>query len=215
MSTSMMDLGPGNWEVSDIRRHVIQVHVPALESVLVTAYDLAIFETFERTYRRRNPSRSSTWALDLRKSLCRGDVLGPIAAELAGGLERAGIDQIAGSGFGAFPLVGAVLGCAPSLMGGFVRPADKGYGFGERVEGALDPSRPVALLDDLLGSGRSALAAVGILGDAGIVVTEVHTVFSFGFRTGAAALGQAGIAHRCLATLTPEPAFQVPRELAT
>jgi orotate phosphoribosyltransferase len=199
--------------VIGVRRHLIEAHVPELRPVLVRAYDLAVFESFERTYRRRDPRRTTTWALDLRKPLCRGEILAPVAAELAAGLERAELDQVAGFGFGAYPLVGAVLAAAPALTGGFVRPAAKGYGFGEGIEGALDPARPVALLDDLLGSGRSALTAAGILAAAGLVVTEVHTVFGLGFRRGTAALGEAGIAHRCLATLTPDPAFQLPREL--
>jgi hypothetical protein len=53
-----------------------------------------------------------------------------------------------------------------------------------------------------------------VLGAQGFEVTEVHTVFAFAFRAGATALGKAGISHRCLATLSPEPAFQVPRELS-
>jgi orotate phosphoribosyltransferase len=196
-----------------MRRHALDVHVPDLEPVLLRVYDLAIFESYERTFKRPGSSRRTTWGLDLRRPLCRGELLGPIAAELASGIERSGIGQVAGYGFGAYPLVGAVVAVSPALVGGFVRPKNKPYGFGERVEGALDPSQPVALLDDLLGSGRAALNVARVLREAGLEVAEVHTVFALGFRRGTSALGEEGLAHRCLATLWPDPAFQVPREL--
>ena len=198
-----------------MRRHRVRVHVPALEPLLLGAYDRAIYESFERTYARRGPAeRSSTWALDLRKPLAHGAILAPIARELARGLEEAGIAQVAGFGFGAYPLVGAVVAASRSLAGGLIRPSEKEYGFGELVEGDLDPAIPVALVDDLLGTGRAALSAARLLGAQGIEVTEVHTVFAFSFRPGATALGKAGIAHRCLASLSTEPAYQVPRELS-
>jgi orotate phosphoribosyltransferase len=199
----------------DMRRHRLQVHVAELAPVLLEAYDRAIYESFERTYvRRGNDQGRSRWALDLRKPLSHGAILAPIARELAAGLEEAGITQVAGFGFGAYPLVGAVVAVSPSLTGGLVRPAAKEYGFGERVEGDLDPGLPVALVDDLLGTGRAALSAAKLLGAQGFEVSEVHTVFAFAFRSGTTVLGQAGIAQRCLATLSAEPAFQVPRELS-
>ena len=189
-----------------MRRHRIQVHVVELAPVLLEAYDRAIYESFERTYKRRGNDRGhSRWALDLRKPLSHGTILAPIARELAAGLGEAGITQVAGLGFGAYPLVGAVVAASPSLTGGLVRPAAKEYGFCERVEGDLDPGLPVALVDDLLGSGRAALSAAKVLGARGFEVTEVHTVFAFAFRSGATALGKAGIAHRCLATFSAEP----------
>jgi orotate phosphoribosyltransferase len=198
-----------------VGRHVVRVHVAALEAVLLRTYELGIFESYERPFARRGADElTSTWALDLRVPLSHGEILAPVAEEMAAGLARVGIVQVAGYGFGAYALVGALVASSPGLVGGLLRPRPKTYGFRERVEGDLDPTRPVALVDDLLGSGRTALKVTSVMRDLGLVVTEVHTVFALGFRSGATLLGQAGVAHRCLATLTTDPAFQVPREMA-
>jgi orotate phosphoribosyltransferase len=199
-----------------MRRHSIEVHVQDLAQILLRSYDLAIFESFERSYLRRvrvAQGGTSTWAVDLRIPLSHGDILAPIANEIAAGLRRAGMDQVAGAGYGAFPLVGAVVAASGDLTGGVVRTATKGYGFNERVEGDLDPQRPVALVDDLLGTGQSALQAAEVLRHCGLHVVELHTVFAFAARGGPGRLGRAGISHRCLATLHPEADYQVPREL--
>ena len=201
-----------------MRRHVVDVHVPALAPVLLCAYDLATFEAAERPHERRTrppgqPPRTNAWALDLRIPLLKGEILAPIARELADGLVRAGVFQVAGSGFGAYGLVGAVVAADGQLRGGLIRPEPKGHGFHEQVEGALRPDAPVALVDDLLSSGSTSLAAADLLARNGLRVTEVHTVFALAFRRGAAALGAVGIAHRCLASLHPAAGFQNPREL--
>jgi len=201
-----------------MRRHRLEVHVPRLRDVLTRTYDMAIFESFEREFRRparggEGQPRISPWGLDLRIPLSRAELLTPIASELADGLAAIGVTQVVGAGFGAYALVGAVLASSTTMTGALLREKTKGYGYGAVVEGALSTERPVALLDDLLSTGGTALAVRRLLHEHGFTVTEVHTVFALGFRPGVAALGAAGIGHRCLATLHPDPGFQRPREL--
>lgn len=188
------------------RRHAVDVHVPALHSVLLRAYDLAAFGHDQRPYRKRasgpgSGARSSHWALDMRIPLSRSDVLRPVAREMLAGLGAAGVTQIAGYGYGSYALVGAILAGARQMTGALIRTSAKDYGFCEIVEGELRPDLPVVIVDDLLSSGRSALGAAAILRARGCSVTAVYTVFRFGWRGGRGALRADGMGHKCLATL--------------
>jgi orotate phosphoribosyltransferase len=182
-----------------MRRHIIDVHVPHLDSVLLRAYDLAIFERDERSSRK--PPKDREWALDMRIPLSRSDVLGPIAREMIAALHEADLSQIAGYGFGSYALLGAIVGQAPAMVGALIRESAKSYGFGEIVEGQLVSEAPVVIIDDLLATGRSALRAVAVLREHGFAVTAVYTVFRFDWGHGRSALRAEGISHKCLATV--------------
>ncbi|MFM7149046.1 MAG: orotate phosphoribosyltransferase, partial [Gemmataceae bacterium] len=59
------------------------------------------------------------------------------------------------------------------LEGFFVRKQPKGHGSQERIEGVLPPKARVAIVDDVLTTGGSALQAVQEVEKAGAVVTAV------------------------------------------
>ncbi len=73
----------------------------------------------------------------------------------------------------AGPELGAVaLAAAASLASGLpfliVRKQTKGYGTGNRLEGAWEPGERVCLVEDVVTSGGAAAEAVGALRDAGL-----------------------------------------------
>src|SRR5581483_2288878 len=161
-------------------RLALDVHVPALEGILREVYDTGRFTRRERAYVKRGGEaagvRTSNWALDLRVPLARSELLQPIAAEMAATLQRAGISQIAGRGFGSYQLVGGIVAVGSNLSGGLVRDARKPYAFTE-------------------------LDAANALRKEGYDVIAVYTVFRFAWRRGRSALWAANLGHRCLASL--------------
>jgi orotate phosphoribosyltransferase len=131
------------------------------------------------------------WLLDTRTPMLDGAIFPEIGEVLAERLRARGVEQVAGFGYGAFPMVCAVLAAgqpdAP-FVGGFIRERRKAYGRRRLVEGPLDRSRPVALVDDILNSGRSAARAAALLRSDGFQVDGVLTLFNFTWSGGRARL---------------------------
>ncbi|HYE95900.1 MAG TPA: orotate phosphoribosyltransferase [Rubricoccaceae bacterium] len=136
------------------------------------------------------------WLLDTRTPMLDGEVYHEVGAVLAERLRARGVDQVAGFGYGAFPIVCAILGGGTeehAFSGGFIRERRKPYGRRRLVEGPLDRSRPVALVDDILNSGRSAARAVSLLRSDGFQVAGVLTLFNFTWSGGRPRLEADGL----------------------
>lgn len=126
------------------------------------------------------------WLLDTRMALMEAELYQQIGTTVAAQLIDRGVRQVAGYGFGAYPVVGAVLAApaAGHFSGGLIRESRKPYGRQRLVEGALDPSVPVVVLDDILNSGRSAERAIGLLRQEGFTVGGLFTLFNFTWGSG-------------------------------
>lgn len=135
------------------------------------------------------------WLLDTRMPMLEGDMLREVGTVLAERLRSRDIQQVAGFGFGSYAMVCAVLGMAgkPAFKGGFIREARKPHGRRRLIEGPLDPTRPVVLLDDILNSGRSAARAVALLRSDGFQVAGLMTLFNFTWSGGRARLEAEGL----------------------
>ena len=136
------------------------------------------------------------WLLDTRTPMLDGEVFAEAGAVLAERLRARGVDQVAGFGYGAFPVVTAVLAQSTPdapFKGGFIRERRKSYGRRRLVEGPLDRSRPVALMDDILNSGRSAARAVALLRSDGFRVAGMVTLFNFTWSGGRGRLEGDGL----------------------
>jgi orotate phosphoribosyltransferase len=72
----------------------------------------------------------------------------------------------------------------PPFRGGLIRDERKPHGRRRLVEGPLDASEPVVLLDDILNSGRSATQALTRLENEGFSVVGVMTLFNFTWSSG-------------------------------
>jgi orotate phosphoribosyltransferase len=75
----------------------------------------------------------------------------------------------------------------------YVRSSPKGHGRGNRVEGRLARGARVVLVEDLVSTGGSSLAAVEALRDAGAEVLAVVGVFSYGLARAHDAFRDAGV----------------------
>lgn len=135
------------------------------------------------------------WLLDTRMPMLDGEMFGEVGGVLAERLRAKDASQVVGYGFGAFSLVCSVLSTdgEPPFKGGFIREKRKPHGRRRLVEGPVDSSRPVVLLDDILNSGRSAARAVALLRGEGFEVAGLMTLFSFTWSSGRSRLEADGL----------------------
>ena len=128
--------------------------------------------SFERRKVVLSSGKESDFYLDLRQTLLR-----PRGMLLAGRLalarlsEGPPVDSVGGMAVGAVPFVSAVLAAAAErdaasdLLGFFVRKQGKQHGLGRRIEGGFARGQTVALLEDTVTTGGSALDALDAVVD--------------------------------------------------
>ena len=135
------------------------------------------------------------WLLDTRIPMLESSIFREVGRVLVEKLQERGITQVAGHGYGAYPVVSSVLGSAPDgeWRAGFIRESRKGYGRQRHIEGPIETSRSVVLLDDILNSGQSAERAVTILRKEGFTVDGIFTLFHFTWGGGKSRLENAGL----------------------
>ena len=63
----------------------------------------------------------------------------------------------------------------------YVRPKPKDHGTGSQIEGVLPKGSKVVVIEDLISTGMSSLAAVKALRDAGAEVLGMVAIFTYGF----------------------------------
>lgn len=61
----------------------------------------------------------------------------------------------------------------------YVRSAAKGHGMGNQVEGRIMPGEKTLVIEDLVSTGRSSIAAVKALREAGFLVEGMLAIFSY------------------------------------
>lgn len=135
------------------------------------------------------------WLLDTRMPMLDGDLFNEVGRVLAERLREKGVHQVVGFGFGAYPLVCAVLSAPgdPAFKGGLVRNERKPHGRRRLVEGPIDPGEPVVLLDDIINSGRSAAKAVAKLRSEDLEVVGLMTLFNFTWSSGRTRIETEGL----------------------
>ena len=136
------------------------------------------------------------WLLDTRIPMLEGEIFDEIGDVLAERLHARGVYQVAGFGYGSFPIVCSVLGAEAEgnrFRGGFIRERRKAYGRRRLVEGPVDRSAPVVLVDDILNSGRSASRAIALLRSDCFEVPGVMTLFNFTWSGGKSRLEGEGL----------------------
>jgi orotate phosphoribosyltransferase len=62
----------------------------------------------------------------------------------------------------------------------YVRSSAKGHGMGNKIEGRIMPGEKTVLIEDLVSTGKSSLAAVIALREAGFEVEGMLSIFSYG-----------------------------------
>ena len=91
-----------------------------------------------------------------------------------------------------------------------MRAAAKGHGRQNRIEGRVEAGQRVVLVEDLVSTGGSVLAAADALREAGAEPVAALAVFSYGFAEAGTAFSEAGLPLYTLTTF--ETLARVARE---
>lgn len=75
----------------------------------------------------------------------------------------------------------------------YVRNRPKAHGAGAQVEGAFDVGRSVVLVEDLVSTGGSSIAAARALQEAGLDVAGIIAIFSYGLPVADEAFAMSGL----------------------
>ncbi len=94
---------------------------------------------------------------------------------------------------------GVLLADLLELPFAYVRSSAKDHGRRNRIEGTLNPGQRVLVIEDLISTGGSSLAAVEALREANCTVVGVLAIFQYGFEKARAAFEAQGVP---FATLT-------------
>jgi orotate phosphoribosyltransferase len=116
-------------------------------------------------------------------------------------LEEYGVKSIGGLTMGADPIVGATIAWTQlqgrGLIGFLVRKEQKAHGTGKRIEGPFDKNLPVAIVEDSVTKGGSALQAYDAVREAGGNVRVVVCVVDRG-EGGGEEFAKRGVPFRAL-----------------
>ena len=80
----------------------------------------------------------------------------------------------------------------------YVRPEPKKHGMGNQIEGRLDKTQKVVVVEDLISTGGSSLKVVEALRQAGAEVVGMIAIFTYGFAIADINFEQAGVKLVCL-----------------
>ena len=75
----------------------------------------------------------------------------------------------------------------------YVRPKPKDHGTGSQIEGILEKGAKVVIVEDLISTGMSSLAAKNALVSEGADVMGMVAIFSYGFNTARKAFEEANV----------------------
>ncbi|MGC8750201.1 orotate phosphoribosyltransferase [Hydrotalea sp.] len=154
-----------------------------------------------------NPSNPFTWAsgwkspiyCDNRKVLSFPYERDFIKSELCNVLfsEYENADAIAGVATAGIAW-GAMAADQLKLPFLYVRPKPKEHGLGNQIEGNVFPGKKVVVIEDLISTGKSSLAVVKVLQQAGMEVIGLVSLFTYGFDVADQLFKEAGIPFKTL-----------------
>lgn len=76
---------------------------------------------------------------------------------------------------------------------GYVRSGAKDHGRKNQIEGRLEPSQKVVVIEDLISTGGSVIEVVEILREAGAEVLGIASIFTYGMQKGLKRLAEAQV----------------------
>ena len=123
---------------------------------------------------------TANFYLDCRKLTMDSRGINQVAAGIWKRLAADPPAAIGGMAVGAVPLVAAVLAHADwhgvPLSGFFVRKEAKAHGTRKQIEGSVQPGQRAVILEDVITSGGSCLAAIDAARDFGLVVERAIAI---------------------------------------
>lgn len=148
------------------------------------------------------PQDPFTWAsgwkspiyCDNRISLSNPEVRSYIKQQLAATIkaefpEVTVISGVATAGIAQGALVADLL----ELPYAYVRPEPKKHGLGNQIEGRIEPTDKVVLIEDLISTGGSAIKAAEAVAKTGAEVLGIMAIFDYGFENAVKNMADADI----------------------
>jgi len=80
----------------------------------------------------------------------------------------------------------------------YVRPKPKEHGMGNQIEGYFEKGQRTVVIEDLVSTGKSSLQVVDVLKVAGLNVTGMVSIFTYGFPVASEVLSRSGIEYHSL-----------------
>lgn len=109
------------------------------------------------------------------------------------------VDVIAGTATAGIPWA-AWIAMEMKLPLIYVRSSNKEHGRQNAIEGKVQAGQKTVLIEDLISTGKSSIAAAERLKDAGISLAAVLSIFSYGFNQAKAAFDAAELSFESLST---------------
>lgn len=166
------------------------------------------------------PQDPFTWAsgwkspiyCDNRISLSNPEVRSYIKQQLADTIKAQFPDVTVISGVATAGIAqGALVADILELPYAYVRPEPKKHGLGNQIEGRIEPTDKVVLIEDLISTGGSAIKAAEAVAKTGAEVLGIMAIFDYGFENAVQNMANAGIKYFTLSNyehLLPEAVVQ-------
>lgn len=84
----------------------------------------------------------------------------------------------------------------------YVRPKPKEHGMGNQIEGYFEKGQKAVVIEDLVSTGKSSLQVVDVLKEAGVEVTGMVSIFTYGFKVATDAFSKASLNYYSLTDYT-------------
>ena len=124
--------------------------------------------------------QTANFYLDCRKLTLTGEGATMVAAGILEELGENWPDAVGGMAIGADPITAAVITSAwqqgRNLRGFIVRKEAKAHGKGQQVEGPVQPGDNVVIVEDVVTTGGSSIAAINHARDFGLNVDRVIAI---------------------------------------
>lgn len=150
--------------------------------------------------------RESDFYVDVKQTVFNAEGAALVGELLCDRLVRHGITLVGGMAVGAIPLVSVALVAAARrgypLDGFFVRKEVKDHGTAKRLDGRFRSDARIALVEDVVTTGASTLAAIDAVEASGGKVSLIVTVVDREENEGVASLAARGAIVESLATRT-------------
>ncbi len=106
-------------------------------------------------------------------------------------------DQIAGVATAGIPW-GAMAADQLKLPFIYVRPKPKEHGLSKQIEGSFMNGQKTVVVEDLVSTGKSSLQVVEVLRKAGLEVSGMVSIFTYGFPEASKAFKEHGVTFQAL-----------------
>lgn len=142
------------------------------------------------------------YLVDAKRAILRPEGFTALASLVAAQAREWGATAVGGMTMGADPIACAALAGGAPVKGFFVRKQPKGHGLRRRIEGPpLDQRDHCMLVEDVVTTGSSTLAALAALREEGLAVCGVLAILDRLAGGGEAIAAEARAPYRALLTI--------------